>query len=71
MQDIVLFFTKYVKLSPSCITAAPPVGNSNACSLELFHTIAYFSSVSAEFNKPPVLLYALEIDQLEFPSSRF
>jgi len=35
--------------------AAPPVGNSNACSLELFHTIAYFSSVSAEFNKPPVL----------------
>ena len=49
------FLAKYIKLSPSCIIAAPPVGNSNACSFELFQTIAYFSSVSAEFNNPPVL----------------
>ena len=44
-----------MRLSPSFITAAPPVGSSKTSEVLLVHVIAYFSSVSAEFNNPPVL----------------
>jgi hypothetical protein len=37
------------------MTAAPPVGSSKTPDVLLVHVIAYFSSVSAEFNNPPVL----------------
>jgi hypothetical protein len=35
--------------------AAPPVGISKICSLLLVQVIAYFSSISAARNQPPVL----------------
>ena len=46
---------KYIRFSPEFIRAAPPVGSSKACSVLLVQVIAYFSSVSAEFRRPPVL----------------
>jgi hypothetical protein len=41
--------------SPEFIIAAPPVGSSKAWDELLLQVMAYFSSVSAAFNKPPVL----------------
>ena len=46
---------KYMMFSPAFISAAPPVGSSNTWAASLVQVIAYFSSVSAEFSKPPVL----------------